>query len=50
MQRVGNEIHLTEGEASAGEQHHHLRYILGISLALIVVAMSLVWIIPALSP
>ena len=48
MQRIGDEVHLTESEASGGEQHHHLRYILGISLALIVVAMSLAWIIPAL--
>ncbi|MBA3510793.1 hypothetical protein [Sphingomonas sp.] len=48
MQRIGDEVHLTECEACGGEQHHHLRYILGISLALIVVAMSLAWIIPAL--
>jgi hypothetical protein len=49
MQRIGDEIHLTECEACGGEQHHHVRYILSISLALIVLAMSLVWIIPALS-
>lgn len=48
MERIGEEVHLTECEASGGEQHHHLRYILGISLALIVIAMSLAWIIPAL--
>jgi len=48
MQRIGDEVHLTECEACGGEQHHLLRYILGISLALIVVAMSLAWIIPAL--
>ena len=48
MERIGGEVHLTECEASGGEQHHHVRYILGISLLLIVIAMSLAWIIPAL--
>ncbi|MBA3510652.1 hypothetical protein [Sphingomonas sp.] len=48
MHRDGDEVHLSECEASGGEQHHHLRYILGISLALALVAMSLAWIIPAL--
>ena len=49
MERIGDEVHLTECEASGGEQNHHLRYILAISLALIIIAMSLTWIIPALS-
>ncbi|MFL6734697.1 MAG: hypothetical protein ACJ8EY_08375 [Sphingomicrobium sp.] len=48
MERIGDEVHLTEREACGGEQHHHVRYILAISLAMIVVAMSLVWIIPSL--
>jgi hypothetical protein len=48
MHRIGDEVHLTDNEACGGEQHHHVRYILGISLALIVVAMSLAWIIPSL--
>ena len=48
MQRIGDEIHLTESEACGGEQHHHVRYILAISLTLIVIAMSLAWIVPAL--
>lgn len=48
MQRIGDEIHLTDSEACGGEQNHHVRYILGISLALIVIAMSLTWIVPAL--
>ena len=48
MEKIGDEIHVSECEASGGEQHHHVRYILAISLALIVVAMSLAWIIPAL--
>jgi hypothetical protein len=49
MHRIGDEVHVTECEACGGEQHHHLRYILGISLSLAVVAMSLAWIIPALT-
>ncbi len=48
MHRIGDEVHLTECEASGGEQHHHVRYILGISLALVIAALSLAWIIPAL--
>ena len=48
MHRIGDEVHLTESEASGGEQHHHVRYILGISLALVIVALSAAWIIPAL--
>ena len=48
MERIGDEIHVTECEACGGEQHHHVRYILAISLAAVVVAMSLAWIIPAL--
>ena len=49
MEHVGDEIHLTECEATGAERNHHVRYILAISLALIVIAMSLAWIIPALS-
>ena len=48
MEKIGDEIHVSECEACGGEQHHHVRYILAISLALVVVAMSLAWIIPAL--
>ena len=48
MHRIGDEIHLTECEACGGEQDYHVGYVLGISLALIVAAMSLAWIIPAL--
>ena len=48
MERDGDEVHLTEREASGGEKDHHVRYILGISLLLIVALMSAVWILPAL--
>jgi hypothetical protein len=45
MEREGDEVHVTETEASAGSQPHIVRYVLGISLILVVVLMSLVWII-----
>jgi hypothetical protein len=45
MEREGEEVHVTETEASAGSQPHIVRYVLGISLILVVVLMSLVWII-----
>ena len=45
MERDGDEVHLTEREASGGERNHHLRYILGISLLLAVVLLSAAWII-----
>ncbi len=48
MDRIGDEVHLTEREASGGEQHHHVRYILGISLLLAVGLMSAIWIIASL--
>ena len=45
MKREGDEVHVTEVEASGGSQPHIVRYVLGISLLLIVALMSLVWII-----
>lgn len=48
MERDGDEVHLTETEASGGEKNHHVRYILGISLLLTVVLMSAIWIISSL--
>jgi hypothetical protein len=45
MDRQGDEVHVTETEASGGSQPHIVRYVLGISLLLIVALMSLVWII-----
>ena len=49
MHREGQETHLEAEEARAGEATGVMRYVLGISLALAVVALSIVWIIPALS-
>jgi hypothetical protein len=40
---------LTETEASGGVKNHGVRYVLGFSLLLAIVSMSLMWIVPALS-
>ena len=45
MERQGDELHVTEEEASGGTQSHIVRYILGISLLLVTALLSLVWII-----
>ena len=45
MERHGDEEHLNETEATAGVKATGLRFVLGISLLLIVIAMSLVWIL-----
>ena len=48
MYKEGDEIHVSEEEASGGAQTNTMRYVLTISLLLVVIAMSAVWIIPAL--
>ena len=48
MQRIGDEVHLSECEACGGEQPHIVRWVLGISLVLAVGLLSAVWIIGAL--
>jgi hypothetical protein len=45
MERQGEEVHLNETEATAGVKAQGVRYVLGISLLLVVIAMSLIWII-----
>ncbi len=45
MEREGDEVHVTEVEASGGSQNNVVRYVLGISLLLVVVLMSAIWII-----
>lgn len=49
MHREGQEIHVDTGEARAGESTGVMRYVLGISLVLAIVALSIVWVIPAVS-
>jgi hypothetical protein len=45
MERQGDEVHVSQEEASGGSQPHVVRYVLGVSLILIVALMSLIWII-----
>ena len=48
MERQGDEVHLNEVEATGARQPHVVRWVLGISLVLAVIAMSLVWLIPSI--
>jgi len=50
MERQGDEVHLNETEATGGVKQQGMRYVLGFSLLLVVIAMSLVWVLPALFP
>ncbi len=43
------EPHYSEEQASSGSKENVVRWVLGISLLLVVIAMSLAWIIPALT-
>ena len=45
MERNGDEVHLTETEATGAVKSQGVRVVLIISLVLIVVAMSAVWIL-----
>ena len=45
MERQGDEVHLNETEATAGAKAQGVRYVLGFSLLLVVIAMSAVWIL-----
>jgi hypothetical protein len=45
MEREGDEVHITETEVSAGAKAHGVRIVLGISLLLVVIAMSAIWIL-----
>ncbi len=49
MERRGDEVHVSEIEASAGTQPHIVRYVLGISLLLAVGLLSLVWIVGSIT-
>ena len=49
MERKGNEVHLPDTEARSGSTPHIVRYVLGISLVLAIVALSTVWITGALT-
>ena len=45
MERNGDEVHLNETEATGGVKSQGVRIVLGVSLLLIVVAMSAIWIL-----
>jgi hypothetical protein len=44
MERQGDEVHVNEEEASGGTRPQIVRYVLGISLVLVTVLLSIVWI------
>lgn len=48
MRRLGEEVHLDTDEARGGSTPHIVRYVLLVSLALAVLAMSAIWITRAL--
>ena len=45
MERHGDEVHLNETEATGGVKAQGVRYVLGFSLLLVVIAMSAIWIL-----
>ena len=45
MERQGDEVHVSQEEASGGSQPHIVRYVLAVSLLLVVVLLSLIWIL-----
>ena len=47
MKHFEDHDELTETEASGGVKEHGVRYVLGISLFLAIVLLSIMWIIPA---
>ncbi len=50
MERDGDKIVVTPEEASnVPSKQHGVRWVLAVSLILAVIAMSMIWIIPALS-
>lgn len=44
MERHGEEVQVTEIEASGGVKNHNVRIVLGISLLLVIVLLSAIWI------
>ena len=49
MEKRGDEIHITDTEANAGETSGHMRWVLGIGLVLAIAVLSLIWITGALT-
>ena len=45
----GEEVHIEDDDARGGSTPGVMRWVLGISLLLAVIAMSVVWLVPALT-
>ena len=48
MERQGDEVHVTTDEVRGGSTPHIVRWVLGISLFLVIVLLSMTWITGAL--
>ena len=50
MERHGDKVEVTDNEAAnIPKKNHGVRWVLGISLLMAVIAMTIVWVIPALA-
>lgn len=49
MHKEGDEVHITDTEASGGSKEGVVRWILAGGLLLAIILMSIVWIIPAMT-
>lgn len=49
MERQGEETHVSTTEARSGSTPHIVRYVLGFSLILAILALSAIWIIGAVN-
>ncbi|MGQ7830194.1 hypothetical protein [Altererythrobacter sp. Z27] len=49
MENRNGEIHIDDNEARAGVTNTGLRWVLAVGLLLAIIAMTLVWIVPALT-
>ncbi len=43
MERQGDEVHVTTDEARGGDTPHVVRYVLLVSILLVIVALSAIW-------
>lgn len=49
MERHGDEVELEAEEARSGSTRHIVRYVLGISTLLAIIALTIIWVTGALS-
>lgn len=50
MERQNDEVHVTTEEARGGKTGMGVRYVLGISLVLVIVALSALWLVGSQGP